>query len=97
MRDTTTIQRAASALRNAADELNTLADTFGWLNALFSSIERCAKDDSAHPAAMRLEVMRMAATGRYLSSDWQSIAESMSENTASKCDVAGNDAGVTHG
>jgi hypothetical protein len=97
MRDVTTIQRAAAALRDAADELNTLADTFGWMNALFSSIERCAKEDGPHPGVLRSEIARMAAMVRYLSSDWQAIAESMSENAASKCGTAGNGAGVTHG
>lgn len=85
MRDAPSIQRAASALRNAADELNTLADTFGWLNALFSSIERCAGDADVPPGALRSEIARLAAQGRYLSNDWRAIAESMSENVASKC------------
>ena len=97
MRDAPSIQRAASALRTAADELNTLADTFGWMNALFVSSERCAQEDGAHPGVLLSEIARMAAMGRYLSSDWQAIAESMSENAASKCDTAGNGAGVTHG
>ncbi|HDR9061075.1 TPA: hypothetical protein QDB03_002690 [Burkholderia vietnamiensis] len=97
MRNATTIQSAATALRNAADELNTLADTFGWMNALFSSIERCAQEDGAHPGVLLSEIARMAAMGCYLSSDWQAIAESMSENTASKCDTARNDAEVANG
>jgi hypothetical protein len=81
VRITTTSPAAisADALRRAADDLQTLSEVFGWLNAMFASIADASKKEGSSIESRLIRIMELAGCGRYLAGDWEGMAENMAD------------------
>ncbi len=66
-------------LLRAAEDFDTLRLVFGWLSAIFLSIEDMTKEDGRIPEAKLARIKELAGCGRYLACDWENTAERMTE------------------